>query len=68
MAIEQDGETFLSTAEAKASLGVSSDVTFRGLREKHSIKSYNVLGQRKTLFYKESDIKQIPRIQPAKEE
>lgn len=68
MTVQQNGETFLSTTEAMERLGISSPITFRAIREKYGIKSYTVLGQGRTQFFKEKDIDNIPRVQLAEEE
>jgi len=62
MTIEQNGEKFLTTVEVLEELKIASPITFQAIRAKHSIKSYSVVGQGRTKFYRESDIKAIPRV------
>jgi hypothetical protein len=66
MAIEQNGEKFLTTVEVLEELKIASSITFQTIRTKHNIKSYRVIGQGRTKFYRASDIKGIPRVSPAK--
>lgn len=67
MTVEQDGQAFMSTTEAMKELGIDSPITFRAIRDKYGIKPYTILGQGRALFYRETDIKNIPRVQLAEE-
>jgi len=67
MPVEENGERYLSTQEAMDFLGVSA-TTFRELRREFSLQPFTIVGQGKNLFFRESELKKIPRIRPAQPE
>lgn len=62
---EEAGETYLSGPEAMKFLGIESPITFRAIRTKYEIEAYKMLGEGKTLYYKEDALAKIPRVQQA---
>lgn len=60
--VEQNGEKYLTTVEVLEELQIASAITFQAIRTKYDIKTYRIIGQGRTKFYKEQDIKAIPRV------
>jgi hypothetical protein len=63
MPIEEGGERYLSTQEARELLGISGNA-LRELRKEYHLQLFTIVGQGKVLFYRETDLKKIPRVRP----